>query len=298
MLKDTIRMDAYRNAMSSAIKPGDIVLDVGTGTGVLALMAISLGASKVYAIDKSDIIDYAIQVKNQNAPEADIEFIKADIFDVDLGEIKADIVICELFGNFGIDENVIDVLAHVRSSFLKPDGILIPESMSLVVAPVQCTDAFKDIAFWQSSEFDYNFKPMQELAFNAVYQFLGEPVKLLSNPQTLQVIDFHTVKTNTDTHNAKMTVNRAGVIHGIAGWFKTSLYKNIEIDCSPIKEPTHWGQILFPIGNPKKVAPSTEVHFAFNEVADRRKSTWRWSGTINTAESLKQYNYCATREFS
>ena len=62
MLADRIRVEAYRRGIAGSIKPGDVVIDLGTGTGILAFMASRAGAKHIYAIDHSDFIDVAREI--------------------------------------------------------------------------------------------------------------------------------------------------------------------------------------------------------------------------------------------
>ena len=48
MVSDKIRTDAYAQALQQLIKPGDVVVDIGTGPGILALLACRFGARRVY----------------------------------------------------------------------------------------------------------------------------------------------------------------------------------------------------------------------------------------------------------
>ena len=51
MIDDAVRMDAYVAALRRVVKPGDVVLDIGTGTGIFAVLAARLGARRVFAVE-------------------------------------------------------------------------------------------------------------------------------------------------------------------------------------------------------------------------------------------------------
>jgi protein arginine N-methyltransferase 1 len=86
MIADTVRMRAYTAALRAAVKPGDVVLDIGTGTGIFALLACQYGASKVYAIEPNDNIQVARKLARENGFQDRIEFIQDLSTKVDLPE--------------------------------------------------------------------------------------------------------------------------------------------------------------------------------------------------------------------
>ena len=67
MVGDRPRTDAFAAAIAEVVRPGDAVLDVGTGTGILAMLAAKAGARKVYAVDQSDIADAAARLREEAA---------------------------------------------------------------------------------------------------------------------------------------------------------------------------------------------------------------------------------------
>ncbi len=300
MLQDSIRMEIYSEAIRALVKPGDVVVDVGTGTGVLSFLAAKYGAGEIFAIDRSGIIDYAKKVKALNCPQAQIHFLQKNILDSELPKIQADIAICELFGNFGIDENVVNVLSKVRNDLLKPGGRIIPETMDLMVAPVQCTKSYRQVANWKNPEYEIDYSPFQQLAYNAVYQIHGEPVRMLAEPKVLSSIDFYTVKELEKELTTEFEFERSGIIHGIAGWFRSTLTPGYVLDTGPEAPLTHWGQVLFPIGDPLKVNEGGSLTMKFWETLINSESHWHWSGgIISSPQSTKniQFSFTASRRF-
>ncbi len=56
MIRDRVRTDAYAEALRRSVGPNSVVLDLGTGVGIWALLACRFGARKVYAVDPNDVI--------------------------------------------------------------------------------------------------------------------------------------------------------------------------------------------------------------------------------------------------
>ena len=74
MLADRPRMEFYRTTIQRHIRPGDRVIDLGTGTGILAALASRRGAAIVYAIDHSSILKTARTLAQANRIER-VDFI-------------------------------------------------------------------------------------------------------------------------------------------------------------------------------------------------------------------------------
>ncbi len=55
MIADKVRINSYYKAIRRYVKSGDIVVDLGTGTGILSLFSSQQNPKKIYAIDHSDL---------------------------------------------------------------------------------------------------------------------------------------------------------------------------------------------------------------------------------------------------
>src|SRR5207249_2278568 len=84
MIYDEHRVGAYRQAIEHTIRGGDVVVDVGTGTGILAFLCLQAGASRVHAIDRSPVLAWARRLAQSNGMADRIIFHEADSRDVRL----------------------------------------------------------------------------------------------------------------------------------------------------------------------------------------------------------------------
>src|SRR5438093_12626367 len=96
-ISDPVLMPAYRNAIRKTVRPGDIVLDLGAGTGILSLIACEAGASRVYAVEPTEIIALIPQLATDNSFAERVMPNKCNSFDLELPE-RADVMISSLFG--------------------------------------------------------------------------------------------------------------------------------------------------------------------------------------------------------
>src|SRR5450631_3121865 len=102
MLADRRRMDFYHAAIARHIQPGDRVVDLGTGTGILAAFAARRGAAHVYALDHSEIIGHARTLAAHNQIQ-NVEFVAIHSTDFTVDE-KVDVILHEQMGDWLFDE--------------------------------------------------------------------------------------------------------------------------------------------------------------------------------------------------
>jgi type I protein arginine methyltransferase len=76
MIADRVRMNSYHEALRRRVRPGDVVVDLGAGTGIFALLACRFGARRVYAIEPTDAILVAREIAAANGHAERIEFIQ------------------------------------------------------------------------------------------------------------------------------------------------------------------------------------------------------------------------------
>lgn len=137
MLHDTARNAAYRQAIER-FAPGRRVLDIGTGSGLLAMMAARAGAESVVACEKDPrLAETARQIIAANGLADRITVIDKFSYDLDRDrdlDGGVDCVVSEIFSDDLVGENVLPALAHARSELCTPDAIFIPEKASIRIA--------------------------------------------------------------------------------------------------------------------------------------------------------------------
>uniref|UniRef100_A0A2P2IPL6 Protein arginine N-methyltransferase PRMT10 n=1 Tax=Rhizophora mucronata TaxID=61149 RepID=A0A2P2IPL6_RHIMU len=138
MLSDRVRMDAYFNAIfhNKHHFHGKTVLDVGTGSGILALWSAQVGARKVYAVEATKMSEHArALVKAHNLQDV-VEVIEGSVEDVTLPE-KVDVIISEWMGYFLLRESMFDSVICARDRWLKPGGVMYPSHARMWMAPMR-----------------------------------------------------------------------------------------------------------------------------------------------------------------
>ena len=133
MIEDAVRTPAYLAALEQAVRPGSVVVEIGTGTGFFAIIAARLGARRVYAIESDTSIRLAREVAALNGCADRIEFIEALSTDVTLPE-QGDVLLSDLRGVLPTLGVHIPSIVDARARLLKPGGIQIPSEDTLWMA--------------------------------------------------------------------------------------------------------------------------------------------------------------------
>jgi protein arginine N-methyltransferase 1 len=248
MLSDQVRSDAYKQAIEKVVKEGDVVLDLGAGTGILGLFALLAGASKVYMVEKSDSIELAKAVVAQNGFTDKVVFINKNSIDATIDE-KVDVIISETLGNFGLDENTLEFIIDARDRFLKPNGKLIPENISLKLTPVESKANFDKLEFWKNIS-GVDFSPAYHIFSKKMMVTNIREEEYLAKPVEFAHIDFYEIDKPAIFNKSFHAIDKKGTIYGFAGWFEVMLVEGITISTSPTAPSTHWKQAFFPITAP------------------------------------------------
>lgn len=126
MMQDFVRTSTYQKAIHGNFIDfnGKVVLDVGAGSGILSFFAAQAGAAKVYAVEASNMAQYAQQLVASNNLHERITVIAGKIEEIDLPE-KVDIIISEPMGYMLYNERMLETYLHAKK-WLKPNGKMFP----------------------------------------------------------------------------------------------------------------------------------------------------------------------------
>jgi len=233
LLDDRTRIAAYEWAIAATVKPGDVVVDLGAGTGVMGLLACRAGASRVYAIEGDGMIEMVRRIASANGFGDRIVAVYGDSRHIDLPE-RADVAIADQIGPLGIGGGLFAIFNDARRRFLKPDGVTIPARLALSVALAEYPEGFAPIEFWEVPRLGFDMTAMRDVARNVGYETRITASQLLSAPA--QVLNFNPARSYAETSAGSVTLiaTRAGTLCGLFGFFSAELAPGVFISNSPL----------------------------------------------------------------
>jgi type I protein arginine methyltransferase len=254
MLIDAVRVNAYRAGITAGVTSGDVVIDLGTGTGVLATFAARAGARQVYAIDHSDFIAIAETIAQRNDVRT-ITFVKQNSRDFSPPE-KVDVIIHEQMGHTLFNENMILNLLDLKRRALKPDGRILPGQFELLAAPVSLKDEYRRPFLWEIDVHGIDLNFLEHHALMQPYQTQEHRQRLLkcfeveaflAPPRALLSFDINQLESEASLatrHDVEWVIDTPGAIDGICFFFRTTFDDGTSFDTSPFSRQTNWENAL------------------------------------------------------
>jgi histone-arginine methyltransferase CARM1 len=288
MLQDLIRTSAYHDAVTRNRKDfeGKIVVDVGTGSGILAWFAVKAGAKKVYAIEASSAAERAAQLMMANGLSGKIIVIREPIESVTIPE-QADVIISEPMGFMLVHERMLESYIIARDRFLRPGGRMYPSTGSIYMAPFTDSAIYADqkakASFWNTTDFfglDLSSLTSAALDDHFSQPIVGfiDPTTLLSSHQLAKLIQFE--KDRADSlrcidMQSEFIASKTGLCHGLAVWFDVAFdgsEERIVLDTGPYSPGTHWYQCRILLREPIAVNEGQRISATLKMLGNDRYS--------------------------
>lgn len=287
MIADEARLNAYVSAMRQAIKPGSVVVDLGSGPGVFALLAVEMGARRVFAIEPDNIIQVGRDAARERGVSDRIEFIQDFSTKVTLPE-RADVIVSDLRGVLPWHSQHIPSIIDARTRFLAPDGILIPGRDSLWAAAVEDFQHYDELVKPWISRVKLNAG--RKLAVNLWTKVRVAPENFAGEPVCWHELDYYRLDDANVRKDLSITATRSGTVHGLAIWFDTELFAGAGFSNAPGGEKLIYGNGFFPFQEPIEVDSGDRVDVQLEARLIGEDYVWRWNTTSHgkTKTDFKQ----------
>lgn len=284
MLADEVRTSTFMRAILGTVRSGDVVVDIGAGTGVLSLFAAMAGASRVYSIEREPIIEVAREIAVRNGLSDTIVFIEGSSLDVEIPE-RADVLITETIGNVGFDEGIIRWVADARKRFLKTDATIVPRHVEAVASLVSVPRDYAAVERWSKPLMALDFAPLSRIVQSNILWTELSPAAVVTPPTVVFGTDFSSEPISL-SGSIRVEALKDAVVHGIGLWFRSQLTTGISITSEPPNAVPSWEHGYLPLGEPVEVHMDEPVTFEISASVSGADWTWRvGSGrTHSTAE--------------
>jgi protein arginine N-methyltransferase 1 len=276
MLADAVRMDAYAEALRRAVKPDSIVLDLGCGPGLFALLACKLGARRVYAVEPDNAINIAREAAVANGFADRIEFFQNLSTEITLRE-PATIIISDLRGVLPWFQQHIPAIIDARDRLLAPGGVLIPRSDTLWAAVVEAEDEHgKIVGPWADNKFHLDLSAGVTRITNTWRKTRIRAEELLTEPVRWATLDYYTVSNPDISAELSWRATRTGTAHGVAVWFDADLSEGIGFSNRPGAVGLIYGIGFFPFPRPAPVKEGESIRLKLRADFVQGDYVWRW----------------------
>jgi protein arginine N-methyltransferase 1 len=288
-------MRAYHTAILANRKlfEGKTVLDVGTGSGVLAIWAAQAGAAKVYAVEYTDMALHARRMVEQNGVSDIVEVIQSSVEDLEL-PCKVDIIVSEWMGYILLRESMLDSVIRARNRWMKPEGSMFPSHATMFWSAISHEDDREgkhqeymgSMREWQ--RFSEDMKRNYDIDCSAIaksfekeqvdyyiYSALWTELQVehvIGQPVIIKRLDLNTC-TLEDAEGVATTPFDISIpfpirISGFAGWFTVDfngsagmpVTRRVTLSTGPEAGYTHWGQQVFYLKDPVDCTADTRLH--------------------------------------
>jgi protein arginine N-methyltransferase 1 len=284
MLGDTVRKRAFLDAIDEIVGPDDVVLDLGTGSGILAVAAARAGARHVYAIEPSSFVAMAEQVARDNGVADRITFIRGWSSNAELPE-PATVLTTDIIGNESLDMRIWETLDDARRRLMAPGGRLIPASVTasacLVCAPADVLRQYKPddelVSEWKA-DYGIDFGAFARASAEQSLSFHVEPHvardwPVLSDPVTVYELDLSTAPTPIDVTRT-LTVHEPGMANALLSFFEARLSPSSVLSTAPAdgSDRSHWFSACWTLPRPIEVRPGDRLSFRYEYRGDGRSA--------------------------
>jgi protein arginine N-methyltransferase 1 len=275
MLADRARVEAYAGAIRSLVKPGDRVLELGTGVGFFSVLGIRAGAAHVDAVDTNPAVHLGPRVAAANGCADHIAFHAGDARSLAL-PAAADVLLADLRGPTPFCAGSIETFIDARRRLLRPGGTVIAMRDTLYAAPARSPLAFRRDVVAPLQRNDVSLEPVARVVYDAPQRGRVAADDLLAPAASWLTLDYRTVDTTEHGGGASWEFGRPVTISGLAVWFDSDLGGGFGFSTAPGNETSVYGQLFLPFRKVVDLAPGDSLRIRIDLHLAGHDYVWVW----------------------
>jgi hypothetical protein len=237
MMNDSRRNAAWNKALSCSIHPDTRALEIGTGGGMLALMAARAGAEKITTCESDPVLaSIAREIIERNGFGDRIEVIAKPSSELIPGtdiEAPADLLFCDIFGDSFLDFEPLAVIVDARRRLTTPDAVVVPAAGAIRLA----------LADWESYPVHAHVDHAAGFDLTAFGDFVPASIRvpigdsgLRLRSEGVEALRFHLAALSQPAQGRTELVLAAkeeAVVNGIVHWIRLELDADIVLEAQP-----------------------------------------------------------------
>jgi len=269
------RNQAFYDGLKSIVTPEKAIFEIGTGSGLLAMMAAKLGAKNVVTCEAVPLIaGTATKIIQRNHLQDRIRVLSKPSYAVQLDKDlpgKADILVHEIFSSELLGEHVLPAIEDAKARLLKPGGEILPRSASIMIALAGGDDLGKNLHAGETFGFDVR-------EFNAIYPKKRPlqredlaPVMMSDDIEAFR-FDFMGQSAFPAEHKRiEIRMTQSGLSYGVIQWIRIELSEGVFFENHPSqrRSVSNWQHTLYGFDLPLRCEEGSVVRI--NALHDRAR---------------------------
>lgn len=259
MLHDEERSELYDKAITHVISPEHLVLDVGTGSGLLSMMAARAGGRQIIACEgQPTVADVARRVIARHGHADTITVVPKMSTAMRVPDDmprRADVLVTETVDCALLGEGILPTITHAREHLLTDDAIIMPCGGRVFAQLVESPSLYRKNHVGQLYGFD--FTEFNELSSIEYFdsRLRHHEHRVLSEP--IEVFKFDFYRDTAEPRRAEFVVppSASGTCHAVVSWFELELLPGVSLTNSPSTPNSHWKQAVQCLPVPIEIQP-------------------------------------------
>ena len=279
MILDEVRTSAYAGAIAETVKAGDVVLDIGSGSGILALLAAKAGAKKVYAVEAGSAHELVRAHAKENGLGEVVDVVQANLRDVDPARFdpKPNVIIGEMLGHFAPQEYQHELYAIARDRLAAPDPRLIPGAYRLCFGLARIEELSRDIGSLRDT---YGVS-LEHLA----QRLLSRPTFTRVKPESLLTPETATEWVASDAerpihYDITVPIERTATANAVVVSWEAQLSPSHLLGSRAQDPETHWLQLALPLDRELPVEAGEQAQLVLSPRVLNDRSSWAWRVSV------------------